>query len=197
MTVLRGLGSKGVKESPTEGLVQLLTLILKLNNFTFNGDYIIQINRTDMGTTMSPSYANIFMGNLEKQIIQSSPQKPFSLSRLIDDIDMKWTDSKENLHCLFDHANNVHPTIKFTHKTSRTNIWMLTIPVKMVFDIYNKPTDEHQYLFPQSCHPKHFTKSIPYSQALRIKCICSNEHTTKKTSWGTEMSSEKERLQQC
>jgi hypothetical protein len=40
---------------------------------------------------------------------------------------------------------------------------MLTIPVKMVFDIYNKPTDEHQYLSPQSCHPKHFTKSIPYS----------------------------------
>jgi hypothetical protein len=46
---------------------------------------------------------------------------------------------------------------------------MLTLPVKMVFDIYNKPRDEHQYLSPQSCHPKHFTKSIPYGQALRIK----------------------------
>jgi hypothetical protein len=28
MTMLNGLRSKGVKESPTEGLVQLLTLIL-------------------------------------------------------------------------------------------------------------------------------------------------------------------------
>ena len=133
-----------------------------------------------MGTTMAPSDANFFMGKLEKQIIQYSPQKPLSWSSFIDDIYMKWIDSKENLHCLFDHANNVHSTIKFTHKTSRTNIWMLTIPMKMVFDIYNKPRDEHQYLFPQSCHPKYFTKSIPYSQALRIKCICSNEHTTKK-----------------
>jgi len=50
----------------------------------------------------------------------------------------------------------------------------------MVFDIYNKPTDKHQYLFPQSCHLKYFTKSIPYSQALRIKRICSNEQATKK-----------------
>jgi hypothetical protein len=69
--------------------------------------------------------------------------KALSWSRVIDDIDMKWTESKENLHRFFDNTNNVHSTIKFTHKTSRTNIWMLTIPVKMVFDIYNKPTDEH------------------------------------------------------
>jgi hypothetical protein len=50
----------------------------------------------------------------------------------------------------------------------------------MSTDIYNKPTDKHQYRSPQSCHPKHCTKGIPYSQALRIKRICSNEQTTKK-----------------
>jgi hypothetical protein len=49
----------------------------------------------------------------------------------------------------------------------------------MSTDIYNKPTDTHQYLSPQSCHPQHCTNSIPYSQALRIKRICSNEQTTK------------------
>ena len=40
--------------------------------------------------------------------------------------------------------------------------------------------NKHQYLSPQSCHPKHCTKTIPYSQALRIKHICPNEQTTKK-----------------
>jgi hypothetical protein len=74
---------------PGKWLLGLLTLILKHNNFTFNEEHIIQINRATMGTTMAPSYANFFMGKLEKQIIQSSPQKPFSWSRFIDDIDMK------------------------------------------------------------------------------------------------------------
>ena len=49
-------------------IVQLLTLVLKYNNFTFNGDHYHQINGTAIGTKMAPSYANIFMGKLEKQI---------------------------------------------------------------------------------------------------------------------------------
>jgi hypothetical protein len=40
-------------------------MVLK-KNFTFNGDHYIQINGTAMGTKMAPSYANIFMGKLEK-----------------------------------------------------------------------------------------------------------------------------------
>ena len=68
------------------------------------------------------------------------------------------------------------------HLEITSPFWILTPPVKMVLCqlTYNKPTDKHQYLSPQSCHPKHCTKSIPYSQALRIKRICSNEQTTKK-----------------
>jgi hypothetical protein len=38
----------------------------------------LQINGTAMGTKMAPSYANIFMGKLEKLIIKSAPYKPIS-----------------------------------------------------------------------------------------------------------------------
>ena len=125
------------------------------------------------------------MGKLEKLIIQSAPHKLVSWFRFIDDIDIKWTESEENLNRFFDHANNVHPTIKFIHEASRNNISFLDTYTTcengiMSTDIYNKPTDKHQYLSPQSCHPNHCTKSIPYSQALRIKRICSNEQITKK-----------------
>jgi hypothetical protein len=47
-------------------------MVLKKNNFTFNGDHYLQINGTAMGTNMAPSYANIFMGKLEKQLLESS-----------------------------------------------------------------------------------------------------------------------------
>jgi hypothetical protein len=107
---------------------------------------------------MAPSYANIFMGKLEKLIIKSAPYKPISWFRFIDDVDMKWTGSEENLNHFFDHANYAHPTIRFTHETSRNNISFLDNYTTsengiMSTDIYNKPTDTHQYLSPQSCHP--------------------------------------------
>ena len=36
-------------------------------------------------------------------------------------------------------------------------------------------TDTHQYLSASSCHPRHCKSAIPYSQALRIRRICSSE----------------------
>ena len=41
-------------------------------------------------------------------------------------------------------------------------------------DLYVKSTDSHQYLLSSSCHPFYCKKGIPYSQALRLNRICSN-----------------------
>ena len=47
-------------------------------------------------------------------------------------------------------------------KTSRTSL-------------YTKPTDTHQYLHTQCGHRVVYKKSIPYSHAVRMKGICSEE----------------------
>ena len=40
--------------------------------------------------------------------------------------------------------------------------------------MFVKPTDTHQFLYPTSSHPYHCKKRIPYSQALRLNTICSD-----------------------
>ena len=39
------------------------------------------------------------------------------------------------------------------------------------------PTDTHQFLDPSSSHPYHCKKGIPYSQALRLNRICSDNES--------------------
>ena len=43
---------------------------------------------------------------------------------------------------------------------------------QLVTDLYVKPTDT-QYLHASSCHVSHCKKSIPFSQALCLNRICS------------------------
>ena len=105
--------------------------------------------------------------------------------RFIDDVDMKWTQSDEELQNFLSRANNLHPSIKFTHEISNTTISFLDTSSSLSegvlsTDLYSKPTDTNQYLLPSSCHPPHVTKSIPYSQALRIRRICSTDKSLKK-----------------
>ncbi len=47
-------------------LRKLLTAVLHLNNFQFNGKRYLQTGGTVMGTRLTPSYANVFWGKLEK-----------------------------------------------------------------------------------------------------------------------------------
>lgn len=46
---------------------------------------------------------------------------------------------------------------------------------KLTTKLYRKPTDKHQYLHFESSHLKHWKTSIPYSQAIRFKRICSHK----------------------
>jgi hypothetical protein len=77
-----------------------------------------KINGTAMGTKMAPSYANIFMGDLEERLLLSSLKQPLSWFRFIDDVDMNWIHSDKELDAFLEHANSIHPSIKFTHEVS-------------------------------------------------------------------------------
>jgi hypothetical protein len=85
----------------------------------FDGNHCLQINVTAMGAKMAPSYANSFMGDLEERLLLSSLKQPLSWFRFIDDVDMKWTHGDKEIDEFLEHANSIHPSIKFTPLSRR------------------------------------------------------------------------------
>lgn len=71
--------------------------------------------------------------------------------------------------------------LTFTTSYSYTEISFLDVNVslngnnKIATNIYKKPMSKNMYLSYYSNHPKHLLQALPYSQAIRIKRICSNE----------------------
>ena len=90
--------------------------------------------------------------------------------------------------------NKKHKTITFDYKKS-------TILDTMVYKhqqhkiqstIFRKPTYKQTYLHAESNHPKSLKDSISYSQALRIKTICSTTLNSIKTVRSLQKDSRKE-----
>ena len=135
-----------------------------------------------MGTPMAPAVANLFMGWLERKILENSPVTltQNQWKRFIDDIFVLWLGSQEDLQTFSRHLNTLHPTIKFTAASSRTEIPFLDILIKvrnglLHTDLHTKPTDTHNYLHYLSAHPRHCKDNIPFSQFLRVRRLCSQD----------------------
>ena len=132
-----------------------------------------------MGRCMAPSYANIFMDELERRILANMDRAPTTRWRYINYMFAIWPHGKEHLSTFLDGINNFHPSIKFTAEWSYMSVTSLNTKVTiddeggLVTDLYVKPRDTHQYLHRCSCHPGHCKHGIPYSQALRTCRICS------------------------
>ena len=163
---------------PTQYLTQMIEQILTMNSFSFNNECYLQTQGTAMGTRMAPSYANLFMAELEDKLLTWTTHQPHIWWRFIDDIFAIWKLGETTLTEFLEEINLFHPMIKFTAQSSEERVDFLDTTVildgtTIHTDLYTKPTDTHQYLSPESCHPRHCTASIPYSQSLRLKRICS------------------------
>ena len=120
---------------------------------------------------MALSYANLFMGKLEREFLWTQDMEPRVWWRFIDDIIAIWTHGEQALCRFIESLNHHHPTIKFTATWSTEQDMFLGITIylkdgQIATDLYTKPTDKHQYLSMDSCHPLHCKVSIPYSEVL-------------------------------
>ena len=74
------------QQPPAETLRHMLEMVLKLNVLEFDRNYYLQTFGTSMGAAFAPSYANVFMGDLERAMLSTARVKPKYYKRFIDDI---------------------------------------------------------------------------------------------------------------
>ena len=113
--------------------------------------------------------------------------KPLIWWRYINDIFAIWCRGEANPEVFVAYLIQAHPTIKFTAEWSGSSIPFLDTRVQLdsgqlTMDLHVKPTDTHQYLATNSCHPRHCKEAISFSQALRMRCICSTNGDFRKPS---------------
>lgn len=135
-----------------------------------------------MGTKMAPPYANLFMGRLEKPIVESHEEFLLLWKRFIDDIFFIFLGTMEELESLKNFMNSQHPTIKFKFETSTTSIPFLDLQIYITEDrrlattLYKKPTDCSPLLHFKSNHSLKCKESVIYTQALRYNLIISDDN---------------------
>ena len=149
---------------------------------------------------MAVALANIFMAEVEIQILNQSTLKPLVWKRYIDDIFSIRNVDKDKVTKFIEQANNHHPTIKFTAEISDTETTFLDTNVfkgkhfanESILDVktHFKPTETFQYMHFSSCQPqgskrassnaKHsdFSEQIPQKQNLKLK-----SHNSKHILW--------------
>ena len=100
----------------------------------------------------------------------STPNFSTFYCRFIDEIFFLWTGTESELK---------NPTMKFEFTYSRTSITLLDAKVfknkngTLCTTIHRKPSGRRNCLHYKSAHPKALKDSLPYSQALCIRRICS------------------------
>ena len=172
---------------PIQHLKQTLIFILQYNHFTFNGKTYLQIHGTSMGTPFAPNYANIFMAEIEKNILENPPQnkRPTLWKRFIDDIFMIWPHGHTAIHQFLEHINCLHETIKFTAQQSEKEISFLETIIyvnkqrKLESNLFVKPTDICTLLHKESFHPNNCKNSVIFSQALRYRRVMTADENLK------------------
>lgn len=163
----------------TDCILRLAELVLTLNCMEFDGKYFSQISGTMMGSPFSVEYACLAMAYQEKLMFDRySGEKPVMYFRYIDDIFGVSNMDREKLDDFVQYVSTFNPALKYTVEIGKNvNMLDMTLSVcrsKISATLFTKPTDSHSYLHYNSCHPRSCKDSIPYSQLLRVKRICSD-----------------------
>lgn len=174
----------------TDCILDAIEITLDNNLTTFNGHTYRQKRGAAMGGANSCDYADVALADLDKMIhegdlfVSHGIKQPLLFLRYRDDIIVIYLDNDgkglEEIIKLFNFCNKYHPDIKFT-MTKPSNIGSVMLNTYLFFKNnllhtrpHSKECDTHCYLMPNSSHPLHTVRNIPYGIAQTVFKISSD-----------------------
>ena len=133
-----------------------------------------------MGTPMAPSYANIFMGKVERDILREFEEihglRPLVWLRFLD-IFFIWTHGEKKLREFMDFMQGfakkkgMQTNLEFTFEMGEVvpfldTVVSTTLKGWLKANLFSKPTDAHLYLRSDSCHLKSCSKGLVKGELL-------------------------------
>ena len=160
-----------------------IEVVLKNSHFIFDDNCYNLKKGTATGTTVAPTLANLTMGFLEvdlyEKVYEEFGETIFhyvkqNWKRFLDDGQIFWRKSFGPIEKFVNILNSLNTDIHFTYDTSDIGLPFLNVYLyiennKLLTDVFYKPTDSHDYLPFNSCHPRHIKINIPKTLA-RIIC---------------------------
>jgi hypothetical protein len=168
-----------------EDLKNLLYLCTKEGHFTFNGETYIQTDGVMMGSPLGSLIANIFMCELENDLIPTMNNEIEEWTRFVDDtfalID---PDATQNV---LQRLNSYDPKIQFTYEEEKNEtIPFLDVLIKktgenqLVTTVYRKKTNNNVYMNWNSYSPRTWKIGTLKNLIRRAAIICSNTEDLEK-----------------
>ena len=132
---------------PPEILKQLLELCTREAPFRCPENKLyLQVEGVAMGSPLGPTFANFYMGNLEKQLFENPANKPSIYARYVDDIFIQINNEQEliRLKTLFQNNSVLNFTYELSvdRKLPFLDVLVRTSGNEFKTKVYHKPTDQ-------------------------------------------------------
>ena len=164
---------------------KLLLLCTREVHFTFNGALYKQTGGVAMGSPLGPVLANIFMCELENNLVPKLNKELYGWKRFVDDI-FTYADPKYILN-IITALNGFHPNIKFKYEFEKDRkipfldvLIIRTEENQIETTVYRKPTNTNIYVNWNSYAPINWKYVTAQILIKRAYSICSTENLLEK-----------------
>ncbi|XP_071050953.1 HEAT repeat-containing protein 1 homolog [Onthophagus taurus] len=148
-------------DTNTEHIYNFLKLCTEQNFCQFDCKIYEYKKGLPMGSPLSGLLSDIFLNNLEKEILNTNNPNILLWRRYVDDVLIIWNNKDlDSIHSFYAYINGLHNDINFTmeiEEDNKLNFLDLTLTnnAKLItFDIYRKPTQTDSVIPKNSYHHK-------------------------------------------